>query len=79
MSTYRLKLCKDCRWSLPNKYRADHLYCYNPRAVSKSALALSYFEEKGVDCYSERASILFSHCGLKGKFWEINSIPPSST
>jgi hypothetical protein len=69
-------LCKDCKWSKPERRPTDHNNrCFHPKVVCKDswALANNNFEgdPTGVYCRDERRKYsLFAACGMKGKLWE---------
>ena len=67
-------LCKDCKYSLPEKGSEGKNLCINPKVVSRDPWALANnFEGKpnGKHCRAERDSAwFFAPCGMRGKLWE---------
>jgi hypothetical protein len=66
-------LCKDCRWSKPEKRSEWNNRCFHPKVVSKDSWALANNNEGepyGVACREERQRRYFSPCSMRGKLWE---------
>ncbi len=66
-----VKLCKDCKWSQPEKNSNWNLRCQCPEVNAKDAWALSQTTFEGTSCHTERSEKWFAACGMKGKMWEI--------
>lgn len=66
-----IKLCKDCKWSIPDKQSPWALRCINLSVNSKNAWALSRAKFNGSDASDERSNrSWFAVCGMKGKLHE---------
>ena len=66
----KVKLCKDCAHSIPDKQSPWTLKCKNPQVNSKDPWALSYTDFVGSSCREERQRTWWAQCGMKGKLWE---------
>jgi len=67
----KLKFCKDCKWSEPEKNFEWNNYCYHVFVVGANARALATNDKNGVECVDERRKrSWFSNCGIHGKLWE---------
>ena len=66
-----IKLCKDCKWSVPEAVGAWHLRCHHPVINAKDVSALSNAIFLGSPTQREREKTWwFAPCGMKGKLHE---------
>lgn len=70
-----VKLCRDCRYSIPEHNSDWNLYCLNPKVNSRDPYALAGNGEIiGTHARSERSRrvIWFNKnaCGMRGALWE---------
>lgn len=73
MTTPFPKLCRDCKWSSPEKHSEWSLRCSNPVVNADDPWALSGTEITGTSCRAERErtySLFAVPCGKSGKLWE---------
>ena len=69
-----VKLCKDCKHSLPEPRSEWTLKCMHPEVNSRDAWALSAAEAHGSSARDEREKTWgikgLSACGMRGALWE---------
>lgn len=66
----KVKFCKDCVYSHPDKHSEWTLRCRNPQVNATDEYALAYSDFKGTECVGERRNTSwFAKCGQKGKQW----------
>ena len=68
-----VKLCRECRHSIPEPGSAWMLRCTHPEVIKRDPWALSgakYFSNDGSSARDEREKRWFAPCGMKGKLWE---------
>jgi len=65
-------LCRDCKYSEPDKNSSWNLHCLHPVVNGSDPWALSAASTgRGTDCRGERErTSWFAKCGIKGKLWE---------
>ena len=63
-------LCKECKYSAPDKNSSWQLQCHNPKVNAKDSWALANCKTNGSNCQSERDRNWFSPCGQRGAQWE---------
>lgn len=72
-------LCKDCRYSEPEKDSSWTLRCVHPKVNAKDswALAASSDRHRGTTCHDERNKRWPAACGMRGAQWE--PVTPNAT
>ena len=66
-----VKLCKDCKWSEPEKHSEWSLLCKHPKVNANDPWALSRTEFTGSSCREERSKQFWQViCGMKGRLWD---------
>ena len=69
-------LCRDCKWSAPEKGFEWNLKCFQPTVNGNDPYALAAAKSHGdrqsggTSCSVERDKKWFVKCGMKGKLWE---------
>jgi len=66
----RVKLCRDCKYAVPEPGSSWSLRCTNPEVNRRDPYMLSGAPIYGSSARTEREKELFSPCGMKGKLWE---------
>ncbi len=64
-----VRLCKDCRHSMPEPNSEWNIRCMNPEVNAKDPWALASSKPHGSCARDERKKNWFSPCGIKGKLW----------
>jgi hypothetical protein len=71
MSETRVKLCRECRHSIPEPGSEWVLRCMHQEVNARDPWALSGAKPHGSCARSQRERTLFFYpCGMKGKLWE---------
>ncbi len=65
-----VKLCRECRHSMPEPGSEWNLHCVNPEVNKRDHWALSSIDPHGSNARDERKKKWFAPCGMKGKLWE---------
>jgi len=66
----KVKLCRDCKHSMPEPGSEWNLRCMHPVVNSRDAWALSGSKPHGSNAFSERSRSWFAPCGMRGALWE---------
>ena len=66
-----IKLCLDCKWSIPEENAAWILQCTHPKVIKSHANTLSAPKRNiGPSCFETRSQPWpFDKCGRRGKLW----------
>lgn len=70
MATNEVKLCRDCKHSMPEPGSAWVLRCMHPVVNSGDPWALSSANPHGSSAIDERRKKWIGECGMAGKLWE---------
>lgn len=66
----KVKFCKDCAYSQPDKHSTWTLRCVNPQVNASDEYALAYATFDGTSCVEQRRNTSwFAKCGQRGKQW----------
>jgi len=65
-----VKLCRECRHSMPEPGSEWNLRCMNAEVNKRDPWALAGSKAHGSNARDERTRKWFSPCGMKGKLWE---------
>lgn len=69
-----VKLCRDCRHSMPEPGSEWNLRCMHPEVNSRDPWALASPNPHGSCARDERERKWFAPCGMKGKLWELKPV-----
>ncbi len=70
MTTPRVKLCRECKHSMPEPGSEWILRCMHPVVNSRDPWALAGSKPHGSDARTERGRIWAAPCGMRGALWE---------
>ena len=65
-----VRLCRECRHSMPEPGSEWNLRCMNAEVNKRDPWALAGSKAHGSNARDERTRKWFSPCGMKGKLWE---------
>ena len=65
-----VKLCRDCRHSMPEPGSEWNLRCMNPEVNKRDPWALAGSKAHGSNARDEREKKWIGVCGMKGALWE---------
>jgi hypothetical protein len=64
------KLCRDCKFSIPEPSSEWNLRCMHPQVNGKDPWALASNKPHGSDARTERELKWIYACGMPGRLWE---------
>ena len=65
-----VKLCRECRHSMPEPVSEWNLRCMNAEVNKRDPWALAGSKAHGSNARDEREKKWFAPCGMKGALWE---------
>jgi hypothetical protein len=66
----KVKLCRECKHSMPEPNFEWNLRCMHPIVNSKDSWALAGTKPHGSCAREERSIKWFAPCGMRGSLWE---------
>lgn len=66
----KVKLCRDCRYSMPKPGSEWSLFCANVEVNKHDPWALAAAKARGSSALEEREKRFIGACGMSGKLWE---------